>query len=140
MSARLIPLMMTGSTPVILLQRPVILIGRHPECDVRIDLSKVSRRHCCLALVYDRVVIRDLGSRNGLRINGLPVQEADLHVGDELAIGPLLFRYQASDKTPQSPPPPPASSKQPSPSNPPSLPFLPARQDNLEDDLIPLDF
>src|SRR5439155_23566534 len=93
MSARLVPLI-PGAAPTIPLQRPVLLIGRHPECDVRIDLPKVSRRHCCVALAYDRVVIRDLGSRNGLRVNGSIVEEAQLQHGDEIAIGPTLYRVE----------------------------------------------
>jgi len=93
MSARLVPLN-PGRVPPIPLQRPVLLVGRHPECDVRLDLPKISRRHCCLALAYDRVVIRDLGSRNGLRVNGRVVDETQLQLGDEVAIGPVLFRLE----------------------------------------------
>src|SRR5271167_3739708 len=89
-----------GSYPPIPLQRPVVLIGRHPECDVRIDLTKISRRHCCLALAYDRVVIRDLGSRNGLRVNGRLVDEARLNAGDEVAIGPILYRLDVVEIPP----------------------------------------
>ena len=52
MSVRLVPLT-AGEGPIVALQRPVVLIGRHPECDVRLDKPEVSRRHCCLALAYD---------------------------------------------------------------------------------------
>src|SRR5258708_3067908 len=100
MSARLVPLT-PGAAPTIPPQRPVLLIGRHPECAVRIRLPKVSRRHCCVALAYERVMIRDLGSRNGLRVNGLLVEEAQLQGGDEIAIGPILYRVEV-----ESPPPP----------------------------------
>ncbi len=93
MSFRLAPLK-KGSAPVVALYRPVLLIGRHLECDVRIDSPKVSRRHCCVALAYDRVLIRDLGSRNGVRVNGRLVDESRLYYGDELAIGPVLFRLE----------------------------------------------
>src|SRR6516165_4632761 len=81
-----------GNSTAISLHRPVLLIGRHPECDVRIDLAKISRRHCCVALAYDRILIRDLGSRNGVRVNGRLVDEARLIGGDEVAIGPLIYR------------------------------------------------
>jgi pSer/pThr/pTyr-binding forkhead associated (FHA) protein len=89
-----------GSSQPIPLHRPVLLIGRHPECDFRIDLPKISRRHCCVALAYDRVLIRDLGSHNGLRVNGRVVEEALLHAGDEVAIGPLIYRLIADPVTP----------------------------------------
>jgi predicted component of type VI protein secretion system len=83
-----------GTAPIIALQRPVVLIGRHLECDVRIDLSKISRRHCCVAIAYDRVLVRDLGSRNQVRVNGQLVEEARLQPGDEVAIGPILYRLE----------------------------------------------
>src|SRR5277367_1512293 len=101
MSFRIVPLV-KGSAPPIALYRPVLLIGRHPECDARIDSPKVSRRHCCLAMAYDRVLIRDLGSRNGVRVNGRVVDESRLYAGDELAIGPLLFRLEALDENPET--------------------------------------
>jgi len=93
MSFRLTPLI-KGTAPVIALHRPVLLVGRHIECDVRLDSPKISRRHCCLAMAYDRVLIRDLGSRNGVRVNGRVVEESRLQFGDELAIGPVLFRLE----------------------------------------------
>ena len=78
----------------------MLLIGRHLECDVRIESPKISRRHCCVAMAYDRVLIRDLGSRNGVRVNGRPVDESRLFCGDELAIGPVLFRLELEDEAP----------------------------------------
>ena len=78
----------------------MLLVGRHPECDVRLDSPKVSRRHCCVAIAYDRVLIRDLGSRNGVRVNGRLLEEATLHSGDELAIGPILFRLEEESEQP----------------------------------------
>lgn len=128
-----------GAWPRIPLQRPVLLIGRHPECDVRLDLPKVSRRHCCIALAYDRMMIRDLGSRNGIRVNGRLVEEAQLHVGDEVAIGPLIYRVE--DPAAVSPPPPPPSKPRgAAPAKPPDLPALPDRRTHGDDELVPLDF
>lgn len=76
----------------ILLDKPILLVGRHPECDIRVDSRKVSRRHCCLAQVADYLVVRDLGSTNGVRINGKRVQEGRLQPGDELTIGNSRFK------------------------------------------------
>jgi pSer/pThr/pTyr-binding forkhead associated (FHA) protein len=78
--------------PSILLDKPILLFGRHQECDVQLNSKKVSRRHCCLAQVEDYFVVRDLGSTNGVKINGEKVQEGKLIPGDELIIG--NFRYQ----------------------------------------------
>ena len=89
MVARLEPF---GEGPVIPLERPIILIGRHPECDVRIDSHKISRRHCCIVQLQDKLVIRDLGSTNGIYRNGQRVEEAELTPQDEIQIANL--RYQ----------------------------------------------
>jgi predicted component of type VI protein secretion system len=79
-------------SPSILLDKPILLLGRHPECDVQIDSRKISRRHCCIAQVNDYLVVRDLESTNGVRINGERVVEGRLNPGDELTIGSLRYR------------------------------------------------
>jgi predicted component of type VI protein secretion system len=76
----------------ILLDKPILLLGRDPECDIQLESPKISRRHCCLAQVGDSLVVRDLGSTNGIRINGVRVVEGHLKGGDELTIG--NHRYQ----------------------------------------------
>jgi pSer/pThr/pTyr-binding forkhead associated (FHA) protein len=78
--------------PSILIDKPILLFGRHEECDVQLNSKKVSRLHCVLAQVNDDLVIRDLGSTNGVRVNGERVPEGRLRPGDELQIG--NFRYQ----------------------------------------------
>src|SRR5579871_6152029 len=78
--------------PSILLDKPVLLVGRHAECDIQLNSRKVSRKHCCIAQVKDYLVVRDLDSTNGVRINGTRVREGILRSGDELTIG--NFRYQ----------------------------------------------
>jgi len=80
--------------PSILLDKPILLLGRHPECDIQIDSRKVSRRHCCIAQVHDYLVIRDLGSTNGVRINGVRVVEGRIKPGDEVTIGSHRYRVQ----------------------------------------------
>lgn len=143
--SRLVPLSPTNA-PAINLQRPVILVGRHPECDIRIDTPQISRRHCCIALAYDRVILKDLGSRNGVRVNGELVEETRLFPGDEVAIGHLIYRLEAIappaapvplplPTAAPSPPPPVAPPSPPPPPAPVDLPALPYS----DDDLIPLD-
>ena len=95
MSARLVPLDDASGSPIPI-DQPVILVGRHPESDHRIDSGLISRRHCCLAVVDDRVLIRDLGSRHGIHHNGVRVDEAEVHPGDEVAIAHRLFRLECS--------------------------------------------
>src|SRR5438270_9536319 len=86
------PLLALTDGPSILLDKPILLLGRHPECDIQLNSRKVSRRHCCIAQVRDYLVVRDLGSTNGIRVNGSRVLEGKLRGGDELTIG--NFRYQ----------------------------------------------
>src|SRR3954454_18873912 len=78
--------------PDILVDKPILLLGRHPECDIQIESRKISRRHCCIAQVEDYLVVRDLDSTNGIRINGVRVLEGRLHAGDELTVGGTRYR------------------------------------------------
>jgi predicted component of type VI protein secretion system len=91
MPARLVSLD-DGSS--ILLDKPILLLGRHPECDIQVESRKVSRRHCCIAQVDDHLVVRDLASTNGIRVNGEKVQEAILKPGDELTLGNQRYRLE----------------------------------------------
>jgi predicted component of type VI protein secretion system len=114
--------------PSILLDKPILLFGRHPECDVQLHSRKVSRRHCCIAQVSDYLVVRDLGSTNGIRINGIRVLEGRLHGGDELTVG--NFRYQVCWDTPARGPRPPA----PPPALRAARPAAPPRPPGVVDD------
>jgi predicted component of type VI protein secretion system len=82
----------------VLLDKPILLIGRHPECDIQIESRKISRRHCCIAQVADYLVIRDLGSTNGIRINGSRVREGRLDEGDEVVIGASRYKVSWEDE------------------------------------------
>jgi pSer/pThr/pTyr-binding forkhead associated (FHA) protein len=82
--------------PSIVLDKPILLFGRHQECDVVLNSKKVSRRHCCLAQVNDYLVIRDLGSTNGIRINGEATREGKLKPGDEVSIGNFTYQVAGS--------------------------------------------
>lgn len=78
----------------ILLDKPILLLGRHQECDIQLNSRKVSRRHCCIAQVNEALIVRDLASTNGIRINGEKVTEGKLHPGDELIVGNFHFKVQ----------------------------------------------
>jgi pSer/pThr/pTyr-binding forkhead associated (FHA) protein len=89
MQARLVAL---NEGPDIPLNCTMTFVGRHFACDVRLDSRRVSRRHCCMALEGGSVVVRDLGSTNGTRINGRRVVLGRLGPGDELSIAGYRFR------------------------------------------------
>lgn len=95
MSAFLVPL--DPGLCLIPLEKAIVLIGRQADCDVSLTHSrKVSRKHCCVAQVNEAFVVRDLGSTNGVFINGSRIRkEAGLTLGDELTIGDVRFRLSA---------------------------------------------
>ena len=99
MPARLVALNEGPSLP---LDKSIVLVGRHPDCDYQLDSVKVSRRHCCLALVNDCWVVRDLGSTNGVRINGRRVEHGRLSPGDELAIANFRYQFRVDDEKPRA--------------------------------------
>lgn len=96
---------------------PIQLVGRHPDCDIVINNSrKVSRKHCCIALINNRFLIRDLGSMNGVRVNGkLVKRDKYMNIGDEVQIGDVKYTLCAETNQPQQPPvqqQPPAQNEQ----------------------------
>lgn len=68
-------------------------IGRLPECDVTLDDPSVSRRHARLTRNGSRWSIEDLGSTNGLRVNGERVGNAELADGDRLELGSVRLTF-----------------------------------------------
>ena len=67
------------------------IIGRAADCHLKPTSELISRYHCAI-LVGSDVVVRDLGSRNGVRLNGERISgEQKLNNGDKLAVGPLEF-------------------------------------------------
>lgn len=78
------------------LEKAIVLIGRQADCDVSLTHSrKISRRHCCIAQVNNKFVVRDLGSTNGVFLNGNRIQkECEIQIGDNLIIGDVRFTFQ----------------------------------------------
>jgi predicted component of type VI protein secretion system len=74
--------------------RDMTVIGRREDCDLRIPLGDVSRKHCRLILEGEVIKVEDLGSSNGTYRNGERVQQAELAAGDTLQIGPVVFVLQ----------------------------------------------
>jgi len=87
-----------GSQKVIPMPSSVTVIGRQHNCDLRIPLISVSKRHCQLIHSNGILKVRDLGSRNGTFLNGKTVKEAELTAGNSIEIGPLKFILQIDGK------------------------------------------
>ena len=75
-----------------LAQREMV-VGRARDCELRVALPCVSRRHCKLERdEHGSLAVRDLSSLNGTWINGRRVEQARLAAGDRLRIGPVVFQ------------------------------------------------
>ena len=70
-----------------------IVVGRDPTCDLSEADPLLSRRHAEFAVSGDDTVVRDLGSRNGIYVNGARIAEGTLQSGDVVRIGRLQMRY-----------------------------------------------
>jgi hypothetical protein len=73
-----------------------LTIGRLPECAVVLGDPNVSRKHAELRRRGQEVVVVDLGSTNGTRVNGSPARERRLTDGDEITVGTTTLRFEAS--------------------------------------------
>ena len=82
------------------LTRDITVIGRREDCDLRIPLGEVSRKHCRLVRDGDSLRLEDLGSSNGTYHNAQRVQEAILSPGDSVQVGPLVFVLQIDGAPP----------------------------------------
>jgi predicted component of type VI protein secretion system len=74
--------------------RDMTVIGRREDCDLRIPLGEVSRKHCRLVRDGDALHVEDLGSSNGTYHNGQRIQESVLNAGDSIQVGPVVFVLQ----------------------------------------------
>jgi len=74
--------------------RDMTVVGRREDCDLRIPLGEVSRKHCRLIKESDSLRLEDLGSSNGTFHNGQRVREATLAAGDTIQVGPVTFMIQ----------------------------------------------
>jgi pSer/pThr/pTyr-binding forkhead associated (FHA) protein len=69
------------------LDRPRLTVGRDPAADIFLNDITVSRAHATLAVSGADVTVEDAGSLNGVYVNGVSVDRAVLHTGDQVQIG-----------------------------------------------------
>jgi len=70
------------------------VVGRREDCDLRIPLPAISRRHCKFVKGDVGLELKDLASSNGTFVNNQRVQETILKAGDRVVIGPVVFVVQ----------------------------------------------
>lgn len=140
MNASLVLLKKNGAYKAFPLSSSVTVIGRRSDCDLRIPLPVVSRKHCQLTQNEDSVKLRDLGSRGGTFVNGKRVdqdKEIPVRAGDYIRIGPLTFVCRVNGKPEKIVPPGKAAPGKPKPQPKPQKAV--ANVADVDDDLADLD-
>lgn len=91
-----------GGGDTIPLTRSKLLVGRRSQCDICLKFSNVSSQHCELELKEGYWHIRDLGSRNGVKVNGIKVETKCIVPGDEVMIAKMAFKidYEVDGNAP----------------------------------------
>jgi len=88
-------LRLSDGSRVVVTDRPVT-IGRMAGSDVVLTDESVSRRHAEVRRVGSDIVLVDLGSTNGTKVNGSGIRERRLNDGDEITVGTTTMRFEAS--------------------------------------------
>lgn len=111
MYGELIPL--GGGDPVPLLKEK-LLVGRRESCDIVLRFANVSAHHCELYFDSGYLFVRDLQSRNGVKVNGVRVEDKRVDPGATLAISKhkYLVEYSPAELGAVGPPPMDSPSKE----------------------------
>lgn len=86
------------------LERKEVILGRALGADVRINDTKISRRHARIITVFDAetnqtsYILKDLISKTGTFLNGQKIDEEVLQNGDKIAVGEHIFRFELLDE------------------------------------------
>jgi pSer/pThr/pTyr-binding forkhead associated (FHA) protein len=89
MRAQLIPL--DGGAPIEI-GKDMTLVGRREDVDLRLEHKSVSKLHCVIVKTDGLLLVRDLGSTNGTRVNGTRVRRAALLPNDQINIASYRFK------------------------------------------------
>jgi predicted component of type VI protein secretion system len=101
MRVRLVPL--DGGAPIEI-AKDLVLVGRKEDCDLRLDHKSISKLHCVIVKTDGLLLLRDLGSTNGTRVNGQRIRRAALLPNDQLQIASVRFSVQfGPDEPPAAP-------------------------------------
>jgi transcriptional regulator with GAF, ATPase, and Fis domain len=98
-SAALVGIAGTVKGAVLTLDSRELSIGRDKGNALVIDEPAVSRQHCLLRAEEGGYRIRDLASRNGTYVNGMPIKDRTLHNGDQIQIGFSAMLFVAQNET-----------------------------------------
>lgn len=71
-----------------------LTIGRSPSNDLCLDDPHISNTHCLISKIGDHFHIEDLGSRNGVQVNGVKTKECRLREGSQIVLGQSEFVFK----------------------------------------------
>jgi pSer/pThr/pTyr-binding forkhead associated (FHA) protein len=81
-----------GTPAPFTLNKLPVLLGRSEIADVSLPFSSISREHARITLDGDQLVIEDMGSSNGITVNGERVKKKSIGAGDAITMGVVEFR------------------------------------------------
>lgn len=93
MYGELIPLGGGDSIPLL---KKTLLVGRRESCDIRLRFANVSAHHCQLTVSEGYWFVKDMQSRNGIKVNNVRVPEKRLDPGDVLSVAKHRYEIQYS--------------------------------------------
>jgi len=76
-----------------LLDRPRTTLGRGPGVELPFADETLSREHAAFEVMDGAMQVRDLGSTNGVTVNGAAVLQAELKHGDRIELGDQKFQF-----------------------------------------------
>lgn len=100
MRAQLVPL--EGGSPIEI-TKDMTLVGRKEDCDLCLNHKSVSKMHCVIVKTDGLLLLRDLGSTNGTRVNGQRIRRAALLPNDQVAIAHYKYRVHLGPGVPSAP-------------------------------------
>lgn len=89
-----------GGAPIDI-TKDLIVVGRKEDCDLRLEHKSVSKLHCIIVRTDGLLLLRDLGSTNGTRVNGQRVLRGSLLPNDDLSVANFRFTLKFGDGQPE---------------------------------------
>ncbi len=90
--ARLVMLSAPAPGAEFAITKPTVRIGRAEDLEVWVNHRSISREHAEVLLENGKTFIRDLGSANGVRVNGVDTRHGPIQAGDMVELGQVRFR------------------------------------------------
>ena len=92
-----------GGGDPIPLTKPLMVVGRRPGCDIRLEYENISGKHCSLRFLNGLWMVKDMGSTNGTTVNGTPLaSEQSVMPDEELGIAGHMYTIEYDPAGPEA--------------------------------------